>query len=210
MFVCQRKNSKVKIQFKSAKNIHTHINRKSTQNVSEIFCFVFNLSAKRRRVRLAKLENKLETTRRHPVAVPFRSIKLTAVTLCSHQQPHPVFQNGFESGSCLGFGHSGRPRLHGYATVGAESIATLLQIPFTGYAIKCYQCESVTSPKCGEKFEADANLLLDCSRIAPPRFLQIGPFNRNATGCMKKSIEGGKLQLQRDVINFKLLRIQLA
>ncbi|TDG44837.1 hypothetical protein AWZ03_008734 [Drosophila navojoa] len=70
------------------------------------------------------------------------------------------------------------------------ALAILAALASTGYAIKCYQCESVTSPKCGEKFEADANLLLDCSRIAPPRFLQIGPFSRNATGCMKKSIEG--------------------
>ncbi|XP_023165935.1 uncharacterized protein LOC111596106 [Drosophila hydei] len=70
------------------------------------------------------------------------------------------------------------------------ALAILASLACTGYAIKCYQCESLTSPKCGEKFEADSNLLLDCARIAPPRFLQTGPFIRNATGCMKKSIEG--------------------
>lgn len=60
------------------------------------------------------------------------------------------------------------------------------------YAIKCYQCESLTTPKCGLKFEGDDNLLLDCSRIGPPRYLQTFFPVRNATGCMKKTLESGK------------------
>ncbi|XP_064551403.1 UPAR/Ly6 domain-containing protein bero-like [Drosophila montana] len=70
------------------------------------------------------------------------------------------------------------------------AVAILAALACTGYAIKCYQCESVSSPKCGEKFEADDSLLLDCARIAPPRFLQTFLPVRNATGCMKKTIDG--------------------
>ncbi|KAH8419364.1 hypothetical protein KR222_008285, partial [Zaprionus bogoriensis] len=59
---------------------------------------------------------------------------------------------------------------------------------FAGYAIHCYQCESITSPKCGLKFEADPSLLFDCARVAPPRYTQ--NFYRNATGCLKRTIDG--------------------
>ncbi|KAL9929960.1 UPAR/Ly6 domain-containing protein bero-like [Glossina fuscipes fuscipes] len=59
----------------------------------------------------------------------------------------------------------------------------------TTFAIHCYQCESISNTKCGEHFEADDVMKYDCSRVAPPRFLQsIFPI-RNATGCMKKTLE---------------------
>ncbi|EDW29218.1 GL18529 [Drosophila persimilis] len=69
------------------------------------------------------------------------------------------------------------------------ALTILATLACTGYAIKCYQCESVTNPKCGEKFESDDSLLLDCGKIAPPRFLQSFFPVRNATGCMKKLID---------------------
>jgi len=47
-------------------------------------------------------------------------------------------------------------------------------------------------PKCGLKFEADESLLIDCSRIGPPRYLQNFFPLRNATGCMKKTLESGE------------------
>ncbi|KAH8328010.1 hypothetical protein KR067_003021 [Drosophila pandora] len=70
-------------------------------------------------------------------------------------------------------------------------LTILATLACTGYAIKCYQCDSITTPACGEKFEADEKLLFDCSRIAPPRFLQSFFPVRNATGCMRKVIETG-------------------
>ncbi|XP_068151251.1 UPAR/Ly6 domain-containing protein bero-like [Drosophila tropicalis] len=69
------------------------------------------------------------------------------------------------------------------------ALTILATLACTGYAIKCYQCESVSNPKCGAQFEADDSLLFDCARIAPPRFLQTFFPVRNATGCMKKVVE---------------------
>ncbi|XP_017852197.1 uncharacterized protein LOC108606530 [Drosophila busckii] len=78
------------------------------------------------------------------------------------------------------------------------AICILATLACTGYAIKCYQCESITSPKCGEHFEADARNLVDCSRFAPPSFLQSFYPVRNATGCMKKVIDvPGRPQIVR-------------
>ncbi|KAH8413404.1 hypothetical protein KR009_010879 [Drosophila setifemur] len=68
-------------------------------------------------------------------------------------------------------------------------LTVLATLACSGYAIKCYQCDSLTSAKCGTKFEADDGLLLDCSRIAPPRYLQNFFPVRNATGCMRKVID---------------------
>lgn len=73
-------------------------------------------------------------------------------------------------------------------------------LAFLGYAIKCYQCDSITNPKCGEKFEKDSSYLLDCSKIAPPRFLQSFFPVRNATGCLKKVLDTGKFDQDRDLI----------
>ncbi|XP_030383029.1 uncharacterized protein LOC115630558 [Scaptodrosophila lebanonensis] len=79
------------------------------------------------------------------------------------------------------------------------AVVILASVACTAFALKCYQCESLTNSKCGEKFEADDSLLLDCARITPPRFLQNFFPVRNATGCMKKTIEGlpGKPQIVR-------------
>ncbi|KAH8248699.1 hypothetical protein KR032_002319 [Drosophila birchii] len=68
-------------------------------------------------------------------------------------------------------------------------LTVLATLACTGYAIKCYQCDSLTNPKCGEKFEKESSFLLDCSKIAPPRFLQNFFPVRNATGCLKKVLD---------------------
>ncbi|KAH8271856.1 hypothetical protein KR044_008378 [Drosophila immigrans] len=70
------------------------------------------------------------------------------------------------------------------------ALTILSVLACTGYAIQCYQCDSAGSPKCGLKFEADKSNLFDCNRIAPPRFLSNFFAVRNATGCMKKTLEG--------------------
>ncbi|ALC39568.1 maker497 [Drosophila busckii] len=60
---------------------------------------------------------------------------------------------------------------------------------FIAFAIKCFQCESLSSPKCGIHFEEESTFLVDCAGIGPPRYLQNFYPVRNATGCMKKTIE---------------------
>ncbi|EDW64218.1 uncharacterized protein Dvir_GJ23697 [Drosophila virilis] len=69
------------------------------------------------------------------------------------------------------------------------AVAVMISLACSAYAIKCYQCESLTTPKCGLKFEEDETLLMDCARIGPPRYLQNFFPLRNATGCMKKTLE---------------------
>ncbi|EDW76411.1 uncharacterized protein Dwil_GK15444 [Drosophila willistoni] len=69
------------------------------------------------------------------------------------------------------------------------ALTILATLACTGNAIKCFVCDSVYNPKCDDKFHADDSLLFDCSRIAPPRFLQSFFGVRNATGCMKKVVE---------------------
>ncbi|XP_016964701.1 uncharacterized protein LOC108034333 [Drosophila biarmipes] len=69
------------------------------------------------------------------------------------------------------------------------AFTVLATLACTGYAIKCYQCDSLTNPKCGKDMKSDDDLVLDCSRTAPPRFLQNFFPVRNATGCMKQTIE---------------------
>ena len=70
------------------------------------------------------------------------------------------------------------------------TVAILASVACSTYAIHCYQCESHSNPKCGEHFEAEDSFKFDCARLAPPRYLQTFLSVRNATGCMKKSIEG--------------------
>ncbi|XP_017082542.2 uncharacterized protein LOC108115548 [Drosophila eugracilis] len=69
------------------------------------------------------------------------------------------------------------------------TLGILATLASTGYAIKCFQCDSLTTPKCGKDIKSDDNLILDCTRIAPPRFLQNFFPVRNATGCMKQTID---------------------
>ncbi|XP_030383157.1 uncharacterized protein LOC115630655 [Scaptodrosophila lebanonensis] len=69
------------------------------------------------------------------------------------------------------------------------AVAIMIGFACSAFAIKCYQCESLTNPKCGLKFEADDTMLIDCSRTGPPRYLQNFFQFRNATGCMKKTLE---------------------
>uniref|UniRef100_A0A1A9ZFI4 Uncharacterized protein n=1 Tax=Glossina pallidipes TaxID=7398 RepID=A0A1A9ZFI4_GLOPL len=52
------------------------------------------------------------------------------------------------------------------------ALAVIAVLAGTTFAIHCYQCESISNTKCGENFEADDVMKYDCSRVAPPRFLQ--------------------------------------
>jgi len=78
-------------------------------------------------------------------------------------------------------------------------LAVVATFASTAYAVKCYQCESLTNHKCGEEFSSDDTLTFDCSRANPPRYLQNFFPIRNATGCMKKTLEsvGGHPQIIR-------------
>ncbi|XP_034099928.1 uncharacterized protein LOC117565086 isoform X2 [Drosophila albomicans] len=69
-------------------------------------------------------------------------------------------------------------------------VTILAVLASTGYAIHCYNCDSLFNSKCGQKFEAEAGNLFDCSRVTPPRHLSQYFQVRNATGCMKKVLEG--------------------
>ncbi|EDW76408.1 uncharacterized protein Dwil_GK15441 [Drosophila willistoni] len=69
------------------------------------------------------------------------------------------------------------------------ALALIIGLASSAYAIKCYHCDSLTIPKCGLKFDGDDSLILDCSRMGPPRYLQNFFPPRNASGCMKKTLE---------------------
>ncbi|XP_037960427.1 uncharacterized protein LOC119689629 [Teleopsis dalmanni] len=72
------------------------------------------------------------------------------------------------------------------------AVAIIASLSCSAYAVVCYQCESHSNPNCGEKFEGSNNMKFDCSKVAPPRFLQqYYPSVKNATGCMKKTFESG-------------------
>ncbi|XP_034472863.1 uncharacterized protein LOC117780436 [Drosophila innubila] len=71
------------------------------------------------------------------------------------------------------------------------AVAVMISLACSAFAIKCYQCESLTKPKCGLKFEADDSMLLDCSQMGPHRNVQNFFIQRNATGCIKKTLESG-------------------
>ena len=49
----------------------------------------------------------------------------------------------------------------------------------------------------------------DCARIAPPRFLQSIFSVRNATGCMKKTMEAGKFEKQNLISHHPLISTNL-
>nr|XP_017006939.2 uncharacterized protein LOC108064107 [Drosophila takahashii] len=69
------------------------------------------------------------------------------------------------------------------------AFTVLATLACRGYAIKCYQCDSLTNSKCGKDLKSNDDLILDCTRIAPPRFLQNFFPVHNATGCMKQTID---------------------
>ncbi|XP_039501234.1 uncharacterized protein LOC120457803 [Drosophila santomea] len=69
------------------------------------------------------------------------------------------------------------------------ALTVLATVACTGYAIKCYQCDSLSQSKCGKDIKSDSSLVLDCTKMAPPRFLQSFFPVRNATGCMKQTID---------------------
>ncbi|XP_016974441.1 uncharacterized protein LOC108041135 [Drosophila rhopaloa] len=68
------------------------------------------------------------------------------------------------------------------------ALTVLATLACTGYAIKCYQCDSITNPQCGKEFKSKESLVLDCTKTAAPRFLLNFFPVRNATGCMKQTI----------------------
>ncbi|XP_060665287.1 uncharacterized protein LOC132797545 isoform X2 [Drosophila nasuta] len=59
----------------------------------------------------------------------------------------------------------------------------------TGYAILCYQCNSMFNKDCGPNFEANGIDLIDCSHVTPSH--QVGEYFpwQYATGCMKKTLK---------------------
>ncbi|EDW89988.1 uncharacterized protein LOC6529271 [Drosophila yakuba] len=69
------------------------------------------------------------------------------------------------------------------------ALTVLATVACTGYAIKCYQCDSLSKSECGKDIKSDSSLVLDCTKMAPPRFLQSFFPVRNATGCMKQTID---------------------
>ncbi|XP_017120602.1 uncharacterized protein LOC108141642 [Drosophila elegans] len=59
----------------------------------------------------------------------------------------------------------------------------------TGYAIKCYQCDSLDNPNCATRYKADDSMVVDCSKLTLPSFLPSFFTFPNATGCEKTTIE---------------------
>ncbi|XP_037960293.1 uncharacterized protein LOC119689526 [Teleopsis dalmanni] len=63
-------------------------------------------------------------------------------------------------------------------------IISLIQ---TVIGINCYSCESVyESESCGENFEPENYFKMDCSRVSPPRYMELELESRNSTACMKR------------------------
>ncbi|XP_054743350.1 uncharacterized protein LOC129247985 [Anastrepha obliqua] len=62
----------------------------------------------------------------------------------------------------------------------------LLSLATNAWAIQCYSCESIYNENCGADFDLDDDFKWDCSRVAPPRYLESDLDVRNATACMKR------------------------
>ncbi|XP_039952518.1 uncharacterized protein LOC120769539 [Bactrocera tryoni] len=69
------------------------------------------------------------------------------------------------------------------------AIAVIASVACSAFAVRCYICDSITNPKCGQKFEASDDMKYDCARISPPRFLPNFVNVLNATGCMRKVLD---------------------
>ncbi|EDV54492.2 uncharacterized protein LOC6556103 [Drosophila erecta] len=76
------------------------------------------------------------------------------------------------------------------------ALTVLATAACTGYAIRCYECDSVIDSKCGKDFKPDSVLISDCSPIQPSTTSSILKFKRSdpkpvihATGCMKRTLE---------------------
>ncbi|XP_005185537.1 uncharacterized protein LOC101887513 [Musca domestica] len=71
------------------------------------------------------------------------------------------------------------------------AIAVVASVATTAFAVHCYQCESLSNKKCGEQFEAEESMKVDCSKAAVPAYL-LSLFtgtNLNSTGCMKQTVD---------------------
>uniref|UniRef100_A0A1L8EJ84 Uncharacterized protein n=1 Tax=Haematobia irritans TaxID=7368 RepID=A0A1L8EJ84_HAEIR len=82
------------------------------------------------------------------------------------------------------------------------AVALFIALANSAFALHCYQCSSLQDPKCGEHFESNDNMKVDCSRVNAPIFLfnLISGRRVNATGCMKQKLEstyGGVSHIQR-------------
>ncbi|CAD7079965.1 unnamed protein product [Hermetia illucens] len=65
----------------------------------------------------------------------------------------------------------------------------------TANAVRCFQCESKFSPACGESLNIDMLQVVDCSKIARPRYIT---GNKNSTSCVKMITEdNGKPNIVR-------------
>lgn len=62
------------------------------------------------------------------------------------------------------------------------------------FAIHCYTCGSLGNKKCGEPFEAEESMKIDCNRTAAPLYVLSpqGSGSSNATGCMTQTVEARK------------------
>ncbi|KAM8716777.1 hypothetical protein ACLKA7_003620 [Drosophila subpalustris] len=91
------------------------------------------------------------------------------------------------------------------------AVAVMISLACSAYAIKCYKCDSLSTPKCGLKFESDDSFLVDCSRMGTPSYLQNFFPVRNATGCVKKTLESvvGQPQIMRSCYFGDINNIQL-
>ncbi|XP_061396661.1 uncharacterized protein LOC133332272 [Musca vetustissima] len=71
------------------------------------------------------------------------------------------------------------------------AIAVIATLATTAFAVHCYQCDSLTNKKCGEQFEAEESMKVDCGKAAAPAYLLswITGTNLNATGCMKQTVD---------------------
>ncbi|XP_059221405.1 uncharacterized protein LOC106096310 [Stomoxys calcitrans] len=70
------------------------------------------------------------------------------------------------------------------------AVAIFVTLAASAFAVRCYQCSSLQDPKCGEHFENNDMMKIDCNRVNAPYFLlQLLSGTRvNATGCMKQTL----------------------
>ncbi|XP_073826603.1 UPAR/Ly6 domain-containing protein bero-like isoform X2 [Musca autumnalis] len=69
-------------------------------------------------------------------------------------------------------------------------LAIIIASAGSAVAVHCYQCDASQNPKCGEIFEPDDSMKIDCSRIPAPFYATyILGRNASATGCVKRMLQ---------------------
>ncbi|XP_075150620.1 UPAR/Ly6 domain-containing protein CG9338-like [Haematobia irritans] len=71
------------------------------------------------------------------------------------------------------------------------ALAIVATLANTAFATHCYMCTSLENSKCGDQFEPEENMKVDCSKVSAPASI-ISYFtntNLNSTGCMKQTME---------------------